>query len=187
MNKAVFFDRDGVINENGACLNRKDKIVILPGVKEALGKIKALVPLLIVISNQPIIARGLSNEEEIKEINNCINEKIDNLIDWFYFCPHHPNADLNKYRVNCECRKPRAGMIFQAAKDYNIDLSNSWFVGDMISDIIAGKSAGCKTILLKSPDNNNLIEGDKSISLDVKPDFYAKEISEVVGYIERND
>lgn len=163
MNKAIFLDRDGVINEDIDNLYKIEDIEIINGVPEALKLLKKNGFKLIVISNQPVIARGLATEKQINEINNEINNLIKKEsgieIDKFFFCPHHPNANLEKYRILCHCRKPSPGMIFQAAKEFDIDLSQSWMIGDRISDIVAGKNAGCKTILIEKDYSKKKIEG----------------------------
>ena len=154
MNKAVFLDRDGVIIKDVSLLTVPDAIFILNSVPDALNKLKKSGFILIVVSNQTVVARGLATENHVKEINSEIERKIDELggpnFDKIYFCPHHPNASLPEYRKKCECRKPRTGMFSQAAKDHNIDLNSSFMIGDRITDIIAGKNAGCKTILLET-------------------------------------
>jgi len=154
MNKAVFLDRDGVIIKDVNLLTDSDAIFFFNGVPDALNKLKNSGFKLIVVSNQTVVARGLATENDVKKINSKIKRKIVELggptFDKIYFCPHHPNATLPEYRKKCECRKPRTGMFFQAATDYNIDLSSSYMIGDRITDIVAGKDAGCKTILLES-------------------------------------
>ncbi|MEM2956387.1 MAG: HAD family hydrolase [Candidatus Pacearchaeota archaeon] len=171
MKKAIFLDRDGVINEDNDCLiYKKEQVRILPNVKEALKQFKENGYFLVVISNQPAIARGIITEKNVTEINRYINVKLDNIIDKFYFCPHHPNADLLEYRKNCICRKPSPGLILQAAKELNIDLKKSWMIGDRISDIQAGKLAGCKTILIESENNKKIIESGVIIDTNIKPD-----------------
>ncbi|MDD5193716.1 MAG: HAD family hydrolase [Candidatus Nanoarchaeia archaeon] len=183
MRKAVFLDRDGVLNKEIDLLHRKEDIEILPGVEEVLKKLKSLGYLLIVISNQPAIARGMITEEGVREINDYLNSLIGNLIDRFYFCPHHPNANLPQYRMVCECRKPAPGLILQAARDYGIDLAKSWMMGDMYSDVATGKAAGCKTILLESEQNKKIIESGKKWEVQ-EPDYKAKYLTEVLQIIK---
>lgn len=164
MEKAIFLDRDGVINEDKDLAYKKEDIQILSGVKEGLKKLKDAGYLTVVITNQPVIARGLITEEEEIELNNYINKLVGNKIDKFYFCPHHPNADLLKYKKICECRKPSNGMIISASKDLNISLKDSWMIGDMPSDIHCGNISGCKTILLKNKNNTKkIVSGNEGI------------------------
>lgn len=166
LNKAIFLDRDGVINEEIDLLCGKSDIVLCEGVKEALRLLKDRGFYLIVITNQPVIGRGLIDEGGIEELHKYLNSELDNLIDAFYFCPHHPNADLEEYRKTCDCRKPSPGMILKAAKDFDIDLKRSFMVGDMPSDITAGGKAGCKTVLMKSENNEKIIETGKKFDVE---------------------
>jgi D,D-heptose 1,7-bisphosphate phosphatase len=188
-NKAIFLDRDGVINKEKEFVYKKKDVFILPGVIDALRILKEKGYFLICITNQPLIARGLATEEEMVEIHNFINYKVENLIDKFYFCPHHPEQrdDIpnfaKKYRIKCKCRKPSPGMILLAAKEFNIDLKESWMIGDMITDIIAGKSAGCKTIMIKSQKNDTIILSSSLFNIHVKPDKYFKTLLESAKFI----
>ncbi len=174
--KAVFLDRDGVLNEDIGFLF-EDDLVVYKEIKPYLKKLKDKGFYLIVISNQPVIARGLVSEREVEQINYKVNSELGNLIDAFYFCPHHPNATLKQYRKICECRKPSNGLILRSFKDFDIHLNKSWMIGDMISDIVCGKRSGCKTILLKSKNNSKIIEsGEKWEKLE--PDFFCEDFSE---------
>lgn len=196
MNKAVFMDRDGVIialnpkDEAFGFLLKQEEIIILPGVLEALLKFKEKNYLRIVITNQPAVARGLISEEEVKQLHRYINLQLNNLIDDFYFCPHHPEMHpdvpehAKKYRIACNCRKPAPGMLQQAAKDFNIDLPQSWMIGDMISDIVMGQAAGCKTILIKSAANERVIVSSQSFDVATKPDYYVDTLAEAAKIIE---
>ena len=185
MKNAIFLDRDGVLNKDTNLIHKKEDIIILPKVKEALELLKKDF-LLIVITNQPVIARGLITEKGIEEINNNLNSQLDNLINKFYFCPHHPNADLIEFRKICDCRKPSSGMILKAKDDFNIDLKNSWMIGDMPSDIACGKNAGVKTILTKSENNNKIIESDKKFD-GSKPDHIFDDLYKAAKFIVKKD
>ncbi|MFH0891140.1 MAG: HAD family hydrolase, partial [Candidatus Liptonbacteria bacterium] len=165
MNKAVFLDRDGVINElvkgqeMHSFILTKESCLPIPGAKEALRKIRDKGYLRIVVTNQPAIARGLVSPEEVDSLHQFLNDKLDNLIDRFYTCPHHPEMHpdvpehAKKYRIPCDCRKPGSGMLFRAAQDFDIDLKKSFMIGDMITDIAAGAGAGCQTMMIESPAN----------------------------------
>ena len=174
--RALFIDRDGVINEDIAYLHRRKDVIILPRVAEALKRLKTKGFLLIVVTNQPSVAKGFIAEEEVNELNKFIASKSGSYIDQFYFCPHHPNADLEAYRKVCVCRKPAPGMLLKASKDYPIDLKNSWLIGDMGSDIAAGRSAGCRTIMIKSPKNGKMIESGSDSNIHTEPDLYAEDL-----------
>ena len=192
MKKTIFLDRDGVINKDVDNLYKIEQINILPNVPEALKKLKDQGFFLVVLTNQPVIARGLLTEEGAikinEEISSIIYKKSGIKIDRFYFCPHHPSANLEKYRKNCACRKPLPGMIFQAKKENDIDLENSYMVGDRKSDILTGKKAGCKTIFILSGENvaKPILS---SVSADeinqAEPDYTCKDLFEAAELIEK--
>lgn len=149
-NRAVFLDRDGTINEDPGYLSDPADVVLIPKAAEALAALKKKGFKLIVISNQSGIARGIMNREDVEKVNNKINElllKKSAGIDAFYFCHAHPEFSTPE---ECECRKPSPKLVFNAAKDLEIELSESYFVGDTVSDIECGKNAGLRTILVKT-------------------------------------
>ena len=183
MNKAIFLDRDGVINKDKGLIYKIEDVEIFPYVYKALQLLKNKGYKLIVITNQPSVARGLISIDGIREIHNSINKKLNNLIDRFYFCPHHPNANLEIYRRICECRKPAPGLILRAAKDLDIDLTKSWMIGDMPSDIVSGKSAGLKTILIESEKNKKVIETGKKWDIE-ESDYKSKNLLDALKYIK---
>lgn len=168
--KAIFLDRDGTINKYVGFLRNIDEFELLPGVAEAVRKINNSGYLAIVITNQPVIARGEVTLEELAGIHR----KMETLLgaegaylDAVYFCPHHPDRGFEgeriEYKIECECRKPKPGMLQQAARDFNIDLSESWMIGDGRSDIEAGKAAGCKTAYI-SEHNDESLGADDTIA-----------------------
>ncbi len=149
--KAIFLDRDGTINKYVGFLRNIDEFELIDGVAEAIKKINRSSYLAIVVTNQPVIARG---EVSWEELNN-IHRKMDSLlgkagayIDGIYICPHHPDKGFDgerpEYKFDCDCRKPKPGLLLQAARDFNIDLSESYMIGDSERDVEAGKAAGCK-------------------------------------------
>lgn len=153
--KAVFLDRDGTINKYVGFLRDIDQFELIEGVAEAIKRINASGYLCIVVTNQPVIARGEVTVPQLEEIHN----KMETLlglegayIDGLYYCPHHPHkgfeGEIPELKFDCECRKPKPGMLLKAAEDFNIDLSKSWMVGDGENDIKAGENAGCKTCLI---------------------------------------
>lgn len=157
--KAVFLDRDGTINKYVGFLRDIDLFELIPGVAEAIKTINASGYLAIVVTNQPVIARGEVTYEQLQEIHNKMETLLGTegaYLDGIYFCPHHPDkgyvGEVSELKIECECRKPKPGMLLKAAADFNIDLSQSWMVGDGENDIKAGKSAGCKTALLGTAD-----------------------------------
>ena len=137
---AAFLDRDGVINEEVHYLHEPAKTVLIPGVAEALNKIHEHGYLAVIVTNQSGIARGMYGEPEMHSVHAKIKELLaaDGAdFDAVYFCPHPPTAE-------CSCRKPKPGMLLQAAKDLNIDVKNSLMIGDRLSDVNAGINAGCR-------------------------------------------
>jgi len=153
--KAIFLDRDGTLNKYVGFLTDIDELELTEGAAEAVRRINASGYLAIVITNQPVIARGEVSTEELAEIHNKLETLLGQdgaYIDAIYYCPHHPDkgfaGERPQYKIECDCRKPRPGMLLQAADDYNIDMTASWMVGDSDSDIKAGTAAGCKTLLL---------------------------------------
>jgi len=157
--RAVFIDRDGTITQEGDGLfYRYDQIKISRNAAEAI-KILNKSFLVIMITNQPVVARGLCSEEDVMEINSRVAKELEKQwarIDGVYFCPHHPeqHADVpehaRKYRIACECRKPKIGMIEQAAKDFSIEVGRSFFIGDQSTDMETAKNAGCVSVLVKT-------------------------------------
>jgi D-glycero-D-manno-heptose 1,7-bisphosphate phosphatase len=150
-NKAFFLDRDGVIIKNVPYLNSLKDLEFLPGVDSAIKLINNFGYKCIVITNQSGIARGSVSLDQIFSIHEYIKkslEKAGATIDAFYLCPHYLRGKIETYTIDCNCRKPRPGMFFQAAKDHNLSLMNSIMVGDSIIDIEAGRNAGCQSFLL---------------------------------------
>lgn len=165
--KAIFLDRDGTINKYEKFLIDINKFELIDGVSQAIKKINTLGYLVIVVTNQPVIARGELDIEELEEIHNKMETLLGDegaYIDRIYYCPHHPDGgyegERKELKKNCWCRKPKPGLLLEAAQDFNIDLSQSWMVGDSLRDIEAGRRAGCKTALI----GENLFGQDVSIS-----------------------
>jgi D,D-heptose 1,7-bisphosphate phosphatase len=152
MIRAVFLDRDGVLNSDPPhYAHRLDQLELIPRSAEAVRFLKDNGYLLVIISNQSGVALGYYAEDQISVFNNALLKEIRKRggdIDAIYYCPHHPDAIIEKYKKNCNCRKPKPGMILRAAQEYDIDLKNSFVVGDKKGDIEAGKIAGCRTILV---------------------------------------
>lgn len=174
--KAVFLDRDGTINKYVGYLRNINEFELIDGTVEALKRINALGYLAIVVTNQPVIARGEVSFEELAKIHNKMETLLGQegaYLDAIYYCPHHPHkgyeGERPELKIDCECRKPKPGMLLKAAKDFNIDLKQSWMVGDGENDIKAGKSAGCKTVLIGTEEYgqkitiNSLLEFAKTL------------------------
>lgn len=153
--RAIFLDRDGVLNVHKGFLTRWEDMELLPSVGEAVRIINASGALAIVITNQPVIARGECTWAELEDIHNAMEMLLGRegaYVDGIYICPHHPNqgfpGERPEYKCDCACRKPKPGLLFQAAEEYNIDLNISWMVGDSVSDLLAGQAAGCRVTLI---------------------------------------
>lgn len=153
--RAIFLDRDGTINKYVGFLRNINDLELIDGVAEAIRKINNSGYLTIVVTNQPVIARGEVSIEELNEIHNKMETLLGKegaYIDALYYCPHHPHkgykGERPEYKIECDCRKPKPGLLLKAAVDFNIDLSKSWMIGDDDNDVLAGKNAGCKTIKL---------------------------------------
>jgi len=168
MNKAIFLDRDGVINKaivkDGIphSPNSLDELEFIPGIKHVLDKLKELGYLLFVVSNQPDIARKKQTKENIELISQYICDYLP--IDKVYICPHDDEDD-------CDCRKPKPGMILKAQREFNIDLSKSWMIGDRWRDVNAGKNAGCKTIFIDYEYREGLVN---------TPDYFVDSVDEII-------
>lgn len=182
--KAIFFDRDGTINVLKGFLKQEKDFELLPYVAEAVKKINESSYLAIVVTNQPVIARGECTYEDL----NCIHRKLDTelgksgaYINDLFFCPHHPDkgfeGEIPYLKINCECRKPKIGMIKKAVEKYNIDLAESWFVGDTTMDVQTGINAGMRTILVKTG------EAGKDGKYHVTADFEVDNLLQAVDLI----
>ena len=154
--KAIFLDRDGTINKYVGFLRNIQDFELIDGVTDAIKMINQSGYLAIVVTNQPVIARGEVSLKELDDIHNKMETLLGEegaYVDAIYYCPHHPDKGFEgerpEYKKICDCRKPKPGMLIKAAKDYNIDLKESWMIGDGLNDIEAGKAAGCRTALLK--------------------------------------
>ncbi len=159
--KAVFLDRDGTINKYIGFLRDLDDFELIDGVASAIKAINASGYLAIVVTNQPVIARGEVSFEELQEIHNKMETLLGEqgaYVDAIYYCPHHPHkgyeGERPELKIECDCRKPKPGMLLQAAKDFNIDLEHSWMIGDGENDIAAGKNAGCHTALIATDEHD---------------------------------
>ncbi len=168
--KAIFLDRDGTINKHVGFLRDINEFELLPNVAEAIKKINHSDYLAIVVTNQPVIARGEVSIPELEMIHNKMETLLGELgvyLDAIYYCPHHPHKGYDgerpEYKIDCKCRKPKPGMLLNAAHDFNIDLKQSWMIGDGENDILAGIAAGCKTGLITE---NKVLDYGQNISAD---------------------
>jgi rfaE bifunctional protein nucleotidyltransferase chain/domain len=169
--KAIFLDRDGTINDNkGGYIYKIKDFEFLPGVIEGLKKLSKTDYFLIVITNQSGIGRGMYSDDDFQKLNKWLLNEVSGegiRIDKIYHCPHHPDD-------KCDCRKPEIGLFLKAVRDFGINLSKSWFIGNSDSDVISGREANIKTIKI----------GDKvNSSLKLEPNYYVKNFEEAVNII----
>jgi D-glycero-D-manno-heptose 1,7-bisphosphate phosphatase len=179
MERAVFIDRDGVINESDGFITKKEQIKLIPNSARAISILGRMFKVFI-ITNQPSVGRGLCSEEEAKEVNKHLISLLEAegaRVDATYMCFHHPVHGQGKYLKECDCRKPKPGMILKAAKDFNIDLKKSFMIGDKTGDIKAGFLAGTKTVLVKTGYGGD--DGYK----DAVPDYVAEDLYQSINKI----
>jgi histidinol-phosphate phosphatase family protein len=183
--KAIFLDRDGVINEEISFISRPEDMRLYDFTAAAIKKINNSTYKAIVVTNQSVIARNLCTFEELRQIHNKMDSDLGRKrakIDALYFCPHHPDRgfpeERSEYKVECLCRKPQPGMLLDAAYDFNIDLSSSFMIGDSDRDILAGKSAGCTTVGVRT--------GYGLRTSSVQPDYFFGNLQEAVTFIIDN-
>lgn len=157
--KAIFLDRDGTINRHIGFLRSPDELELLPGAASGIRRINESGYLAIVATNQPVIARGEVTTRGLQTIHNKMETLLGRekaYIDALYYCPHHPDkgfpGEVPSLKIECQCRKPKPGMLLNAASDFNVDLSQSWMIGDSKADILAGIAAGCRTALIGTDD-----------------------------------
>ena len=184
MKKAVFLDRDGTINIEKNYLYRIDDFEFLPGVIGGLKKLQDIGFLLIVITNQSGIARGYYTEEQYLILNEWMVQQLEKegiKITESYYCPHHPDAKIREYGIDCECRKPKLGMYYEAIKKWNIDIDNSFCIGDKIRDCAICNTTSCKGILIGKNEEIDIINDVKSDK--VKNVQYAESFSVAVNEI----
>lgn len=179
--KAVFLDRDGVINEDSGWIRRSEDLVVFPFAARAIRQLNERGWLIIVVSNQSAVARELCTHDEIERIHQELQNQVARegaRIDAFYYCPHHP--DFGTVR-DCDCRKPKTGMIDRAVERFGIDRDPSYLIGDKTSDLLAGKRAGLKTILVRTG------EGGRDQACDAIPDVTVADLAEAVKWILAED
>jgi len=182
MDRAVFLDRDGVITQEPPhYTHRLDQLKLIPRSAEAIRLLNENRFLVIVVSNQSGVARGYYREKDAILFNQAMKEKLEKdgaYIDITYYCFHHPEAKIKRYRVDCNCRKPKPGMLKRAEKELNIDLKHSFLIGDKLSDIEAGKSAACKTIMVRTGHGVQELKNREIIC-----DYIANDLYDAVEYI----
>ena len=180
--RAIFIDRDGTINVSKGFISKADDLELIPGTIDAIKAINKSGALAIVITNQPVIARGECSFEELHNIHNKLKTLLGEkgaFVDDIFYCPHHPDkgfeGEVPELKFDCECRKPKTGMIDEAVKKYNIDLSKSYMVGDSTMDLETARNAGVKSVLVDTGFAGNDGKYDRSCDIEAKNLFDAVE------------
>jgi len=181
---AVFLDKDGTLIPDIPYNVNPDLITLYPGVLEGLYELQQHFSLFI-ISNQAGVAKGLFSIQEVKHLMWYMLQLFGQHqihISGYYFCPHDVHGVINSYTFACDCRKPKPGLLLQAATDHQLDLSKSWMIGDILNDVEAGKAAGCRSILIA---NGNETEWDRAGEPLRTPDFIASDFLEATTFINQ--
>ena len=188
--KAIFLDRDGVINKEVDELVKIEEFELIGGVEKAIKKINKSNYISIIVTNQPMIAKGKMSFKELDKIHKKMDYQLGEsgaYVDDIFYCPHHPEkgfkGEIKNLKINCNCRKPNNGMLIEASKKHNIDLSKSWIIGDSYSDISAGQKSALKTILVKTGHAGR----DKKKFKKVHSDYIFDDLSKAVNFILKND
>lgn len=172
---AVFLDRDGVLTEENSYVSSVEQLKIFPYTAACVRKLRQKGYYTIVVTNQSGVARGLFTEEALQEMNDYLMKQTG--VDAVFYCPHHPDGRIERYRRNCSCRKPGTGMFEAACGEFEIDLSRSYMIGDRAGDILAGQNAGVRTILLQSG------YGTAGLEADVTPDHIMQDLRDAAVYL----
>lgn len=185
--RAVFLDRDGVIVHDVGPTARAEDLVLFPSAPPAIRQLGDHGYLVVVASNQTVVARGLATEADVVRAHEHLAERLrassGAVVDRFYFCPHHPRATVPAYRRDCACRKPRSGMLERAALDLGVDLTRSFAVGDRPSDITAGARVGCRTILVETGQHAAPPIESPDLTPAVAPGFVCRDLAAAVDLI----
>ncbi|MCL5279463.1 MAG: HAD family hydrolase [Planctomycetes bacterium] len=182
-NAAVFFDRDGTLIHDPGYLNHPDQVQVADGAAEALKEFQALGYKTVVASNQSGVARGIVTVEMLERIHDRLRELLavkGATLDAIYYCPYHPDGVVPEYTKESDWQKPKPGMLLAAAHEMDLDLTRSWMIGDSDRDVEAGRSAGCKTILISS------VHSEPGHRHESKPDFLAVNLREAVNILKRH-
>ena len=178
-NRAVFIDRDGTINVNYGYINNPNDFKMYPSVAKGIKLLKKNGFKIIIITNQSGISRGYFSEKSLEEIHEKMKKELskeDAKVDAIYYCPHHPDE-------KCNCRKPKPGMLETAIKDFDIDIENSYIIGDRMLDVEAGRAVGCKTVLV--PEDKVIVKKEMAES-DINPDYICDDFYSGVEWIIEN-
>ena len=184
MNKAIFIDKDGTLIKDIPYNVKSELIELAADAAPALRLLQDKGFLLIIISNQSGVARGYFTEKDLQPVSDTITNKLSAegiVINGFYYCPHHTEGTIKEYAVACDCRKPKPGLILKAAKDFSVDVSQSWMIGDILNDVEAGNAAGCQTVLINNGNETEWISGEAR-----KPNYTVMSLLEATNIIIQN-
>ncbi|MFR5600889.1 MAG: D-glycero-beta-D-manno-heptose 1,7-bisphosphate 7-phosphatase [Lachnospiraceae bacterium] len=186
MEKVVFLDRDGTINEEVNYLYKPEDMVLLPGAAQAIARLNQAGFKVVVVTNQAGVARGYYTLQDVDHLHDCMNQELKKQgahIDAFYACPHHPTAGIPPYNVNCDCRKPKPGLLKQAETYFSVDKAHSYMIGDKLADTEAGKHYGITSILVGTgygTEHHRQAEaGEKPVSYDC----FCKDLGDAAAWI----
>jgi D-glycero-D-manno-heptose 1,7-bisphosphate phosphatase len=186
MKRALFLDRDGVLDElvyypshdEWESPRRLSDLVLIEGVSEPLRRFVDAGWLLFIVTNQPSFAKGKTSREELQEVHDALVASLDVPIARSYLCFHHPEAIVDELRVKCECRKPGTKSLRDAAEEFGVDLAQSWMVGDQDSDLSCGRAAGCRVALIEH-------RGSSHKRGEIEPDLRVRDLAELAEKILR--
>lgn len=185
--EAVFLDRDGTVNEEVNLLHQVKDFRLIPGTAKAIKRLNDMHIPVVIVTNQPVVARNLCDEEDVRRIHKFMTDLLANnwgaYVDDVLYCPHHPerhHMDGNPiYRIDCDCRKPKPGMLLEIQQRLNLDLANCFIIGDTTADILTGENAGCRTALVKTG------YGGEDKKYDVAPDYVFENLLDAVRFLEK--
>jgi D-glycero-D-manno-heptose 1,7-bisphosphate phosphatase len=189
VNRAVFIDRDGTISEEVGYINHLSRFRLFPYSAAAIKQLHENNYLAIVVTNQAGVARGYFSEDMVQNIHKRMRDDLEAsgaALDAIYYCAHHPSLGEPPYRLDCDCRKPKAGLLLRAARDFDIDLANSWMVGDRYSDVKLASNAGVKSALVLSGYGRGEWEHQRD-NWTIRPDLVAEDLLEAVSLISSLD
>lgn len=180
----LFLDRDGTINEEVDFVTSAKQLHLISGSAEAIREANELGLKVIIITNQSGVARGLLTEEQLLEIHKDMLDQLDELgahIDAIYYCPHHPEVGVGKYKTECECRKPKGGMLELAAREFSLNLAKSFVIGDRMIDVQTGNNAGASSILVLTGYGRKELELCKENGARI--DFIAEDLKDAMNHV----
>ena len=178
---AAFLDKDGTLVRDVPYNVDPRRIELEPTAGVGLAQLAAAGLALVVVSNQSGVARGLFEEKALDAVEQRIRQLLESLdieLAGFYYCPHHPEGSVPQYRVRCNCRKPAPGMLLQASRDLELDLTRSWLIGDILDDIEAGRAAGCRTVLIDAGHETEWVSGPRRT-----PHYIAANLADAARFI----